>query len=210
MKSLLLFLTLICAASMSMAATVSSTFENDTEGWSGIGMLLTQVDTGGNPDGYLEIKDSDGALGSIVAPTKFLTFDDGDVFSFDYITFSGGGTFTRFGTVHITGNGQTVSRDLAPTQPSFEWQTASGDLTADYWGVTQAEWTAIIGDLTMIRIETEAVSGGETHGIDNISISIPAVVPLPGAGAMLLGGLGLLGLGARRSQRYAVKTLNDS
>lgn len=188
------------------AAVISSTFDVDDEGWIGRPGegSLAYVATGGNPGGYISITDiGGGSPGSgAFAPGKFLGdlsgFDSG-LLSVDMASFAGGGTtFPFFGTVEITGAGDSAFFDLTVTAPpSNTWVTYSVSLDAAIWGKTELEWAAILADVTLIAINTDAFDGADTIGVDNFAISsvpVPAAVWLFGSGL-----IGLIGLSRRKA-----------
>lgn len=196
-------LTILCFPGF--AAAISSTFDSDAEGWIGIpgeGSVAFAA-TGGNPGGHIRVSDAGGGggLGSgAIAPAKFLgdlLAFDGGALSTDLAAFAGGGgTFAIFGTVRITGGGDEAFFDLATTAPASGWESYSAPLTAAAWGKTDAEWAAILGDVTEVAISTDAFDGPDTIGIDNF-----AIVPEPAAGVLLAGGLVALGSGRRARRR---------
>ena len=193
------------------AVTITSTFDVDAEGWTGIPGegSLSYVAAGGNPDGHVRITDIGvgGPLGSgAIAGPAFngnLSAFDGGTLSTDMATFAGGGgTFGIFGTVRITGSGSEAFFDLTATAPGFAvWQSYLAPLTAAAWGVSVADWTAILASVTEIAISTDAFDGNDTIGIDNFSLmSSTGAVPEPAT--LLLLGLGIAGMGFARKQLH--------
>ena len=70
-------------------------------------------------------------------------------------------------------------------------------LDAAIWGKTELEWAAILADVTLIAINTDAFDGADTIGVDNFAISsvpVPAAVWLFGSGL-----IGLIGLSRRKT-----------
>ena len=195
---------LMSTSASANAATISSTFDVDEEGWAafpGEGSLA-YFGSGGNPGGHIQITDiGAGGSGVFVGP-QFLgdlsTFDGGTM-SLDMATFAGGGsTFASFGRIQISGGGDVAVFDVAVVAPPFEvWQAYSAPLDAASWGKSQSEWLAILSDVTSIGIPTDAFDGADTIGIDNFTIRavpVPAAVWLFGSGL-----LGLIGIAGRKN-----------
>ena len=205
LRSLGLGATLLTAAGAG-AATISSDFSSDVDGWTQTGAAVFQHQAnGGNPGGFLYIDNSEGAITYVFAPSKFLgdlsAFDGGTV-SFDGIQLAiTASPWTSagqdYGHLTLSGPGGSATLDLlpAPGQPSASWTTYSATLSAAAFGKTQPEWTAILANVTQIRLSVEAVFGGEIEGVDNFSITS---VPEP-SGLVLAS----LALGALASARHA-------
>jgi hypothetical protein len=190
------------------AAVISSTFDTDDEGWIGIPGegSVAFFPTGGNPGGHIRVTDigGGGPFGSgAIAPPKFrgdLSEFDGGILSVDLAPFAGGGgTFSTFGIVRISGGGDTALLDLTTTAPST-WQTFSGPLTAAAWGKTSVEWMTILAGVTEILIATDAFDGPDTIGIDNFTMSeVP--IPEPGSLALVAGAAAVILFIRPRSRR---------
>ncbi len=208
-KHLVIFLVLLLSlANPVNAAVITSGFDFDDEGWSGIpgeGSVAFAA-SGGNPGGHIRVTDigSGGRFGSgAIAPNKFLgnllAFDNG-ILSVDLVTFAGGGsTFSSFGIVRILGASDEALFDLATTAPARgTWQSYSAPLSAAAWGKTPIEWTAILADVKEVLIATDAFDGADTIGVDNFTL---APVPLPAASWLLLSGIGGLSLLRWRQRR---------
>ncbi|MCB1761432.1 MAG: PEP-CTERM sorting domain-containing protein [Gammaproteobacteria bacterium] len=201
------------APATSHAMSIISTFDTGAEGWSanpGQGSLAYFA-SNGNPGGHIRITDIGAGInngfasGAFVGP-QFLgdqSAFDGGTLALDMATFAGGGgTFASFGTVLLTGNGSTVTFDLAAVAPSGGWQSYSASLDAASWGVSQTDWLAILSDVTSIGIATDAFDGADTIGIDNFQLRTNmAALPAPATLALL--GLGLAGIGFTRRKRGA-------
>jgi hypothetical protein len=107
--------------------------------------------------------------------------------------------FGSYGTVTIVGPSDSVSLDIVPGQPPVGvWQTYRIDLTAANWGRTQAQWTALLSNVTSLRVTVEAVFGGEQNGVDNILL-------VPEASSIALLGLGALAILWRPNVRLSAK-----
>jgi hypothetical protein len=196
------------------ADTVDSGFEGsgNTEGWTGIGALLSQAD---DPDegGVLQVTPDAPPEGGtevvLEAPSTFL----GDMLSFD-----GGSLSFRTNifeametilTTTITGqNGgvATVTFDGTNTPPSV-WQTLSAPLSASEWGVTNQEnWENILRDVQSITFGFVAPTQ-TAIAFDDIIFSTgngaSDQAPVPEPGTMVLLGTGLLGMLAYRQRQKA-------
>jgi cysteine-rich repeat protein len=186
-------------------ADVVSTFDSDLEGWTTDNTgLLTRQGSGGNPGGFLQLDNDETSVAHLFAPPRFLgnrsVFDGGSL-SFDGSLVGAGGSLLNapddYGVVHLTGGGITASAALRPrgvpvvaefdvapegaTPPEGSWATYSAPLIAGAWGLSPSEWTALLSNLTEIRITIEALSGPEVEGFDNF---ILAPSPLCGNGQL--------------------------
>ena len=179
------------------AGVISSTFDANDEEWIGIPGegSVSFIASGGNPGGHIRVTDIGVGvpLGSgAIAPFKFLGdlsgFDNGTL-SVDLATFAGGGsTFSIFGTVRISGAGDSALLDLTTTAPPRgTWQLLSAPLNAVDWGKASLEWSAILADVTEIAMSTDAFDGADTIGIDNFTLT--SAVPIPGSVWLLVSGL---------------------
>ena len=187
-------------------AQISSTFDNDLDGWTlegGSSRDLVFNSFSGNPAGSLRLFGSSPTTLELVAPTTFLgdlSVFDGGIFSFDGSNSeSFDSTLPSFGTITISGPAGTASRDIVEGGVSFpNFETYSTSLIASEWGVTQNTWDSILSDVTRLTIDVSAQSGLVDIGIDNIEIN---AVPEPSSSLFL--GLTALMLGMRRRHRSA-------
>ena len=165
---------------------VSSDFDGGTDGWSfnNDGTNLHAEATGGNPGGYLEATDrATGNYVHFLAPSKYLGDKSGyygGAFNFDMQRDSGtlGGAIPDILT--LVGNGQTLTWD-AGSIPDADWTGYSVELVegnfrfANGTAPTQAQFEAILGELTAIRINAEYINGGETLFLDSVRMVAPGV-----------------------------------
>jgi len=140
--------------------TMISTFDSDHESWTNggtEGAVISQVGTGGNPDGYLQIA-SVQASTKLVAPSAFLgdlSAHDGGTFSWDGVAISegNGGTLPgsyAYGKITVTGTAGSATHPGIPSanRPTVAggWTGFSLDFTAADFGETQVNWDAILAD----------------------------------------------------------------
>ncbi|MDZ7687312.1 MAG: laminin B domain-containing protein [Halobacteriales archaeon] len=171
--------------------TITSTFDEGTEGWTVVGdaqsgqVEPTHVAEGGNPGGYLRATDdvaggvwywnaSDAYLGDISSYSGgTLSFDlnqsatDSQFDAQDVILESGD---TRLG--HDFGN--------SSTHPGTDWTSYEVSLSAEAEGwtnrgteepATQDEFENVLSELDALWIRGEYRTGSDTGGIDNVELS---------------------------------------
>jgi hypothetical protein len=183
-------LAIMLAAGISLtasAATVISTFNTDTEGWSAAGDFATPVTwtaTGGNPGGTVSIEDSvTGGVTFFVAPGKFLgNHADayGKTLTFDLKQIIGSPNQFDDDDVFITGAGTTLAYDT-PYNPAVDgsWTSYSVPLSQTGWHVggisgaaaTQAQMQSVLASITDLRIRAEYQSGADTDYLDNVHLN---------------------------------------
>ena len=205
-KSIAMFA--VCALpSVAGAAAFGTGFDSVDEGWTLTGGgALTFEATGGNPGGYLKATDTTGGFMTLVAPPTYagIAVANGGTLSFDFIEWQNPNSDNASaGIVTLTGGGLSASRDLIAGDPGNTWENYSAVLDATGWGVSDSVWATILGELTGITIDVESGSQiSEIIGFDNFAISVvptdPSVIPLPASLPLLLGGIGVFGVVARR------------
>jgi len=194
------------------AQTVRSDFNASAEGWTHTGAAAFQQQAaGGNPGGFLYIDPAELDVTFIYAPAKFLgnllAFNGGSV-SFDGNMLGiGGSPYSApgfdYGHLRLSSGIASATLDLLPSpgQPGQnQWTTYSAPLTAGAWGKSEAEWLALLGNVTEVRLSVEAMFGAEVQGIDNFTVT---AVPEPATYGMLA--LGLAVVGWARQRRAADK-----
>jgi hypothetical protein len=200
---------LICSASI--AGATNSSFDVDLEGWTGFNTSkdFVYAASGGNPGGYLEFQENDGAFSSVQAPAKFLgdqsKFIGGQLqFDLREIVPTNGPVGNFFGRVLLSGgpSGSDITLKVVGAPPAV-WTSYALDLTPQAWGTNVTNFTTILSDLQEIRINLDSRNGAakERVGLDNVSFVLPPV-PLPSAALLLLGALG--GLAVMRCRRVRV------
>jgi len=195
------------ASNPAFSQTVRSDFSVSNEGWTQTGATAFQQQAaGGSPGGFLYIDPAEFDITYIYAPAKFrgnlLAYNGGSV-SFDGNMLGvGGSPYSApgfdYGHLRLTSGAASATLDLLPNpgQPGRnQWTTYSAPLTAAAWGKSEADWLALLGNLTEVRLSVEAMFGAEVQGIDNFTLT---AVPEPSSQVLLLSGLLGLGWAVRR------------
>lgn len=193
------------ACSAAHGGILHTGFDAGLEGWVITNTIGAQWQgAGGNPGGYAHIDNTEQLIAYMFAPILFLgdlSRFDGGVLSFDAIQLGSGGgpwdNFENFGRVIISSGATSASRDLVPgiVGPATNWTTYSASLTATEWGMNDAQWLALLSDVTSISLCVEGLFGPEINGVDNFTI-----LPAPGASALMAAALAL----SARRRRPAV------
>lgn len=196
-------------AAQSAQANILYSFDADAQGWTLSDGDLNYVSTGGNTGGYINTTDTNSNDMALHAPAAALGNWSqylGGTLSFDALNTNNRlSDYGGFGTVTISGNGQTVTFDLATSANNPPnnglWNAYSAVLSQAVWGSNLA---SVLSNVTSFTLTTESFSSStfpdEQVGIDNISITSVSNVPEPETYGMLLAGLGLVGFSARRKK----------
>jgi Ca2+-binding RTX toxin-like protein len=161
--------------------TITSDFKDGVDGWSFTGDVkeFRTIDSGGNPDGFLEIVDyASGPTCYFVAADKFLgdklAFHGGTL-SFDLRQSSLSSQFNDTDVV-ITGGGLSLVLDTA-YNPGLDWTNyqVTLDTTSD-WRIstltgdvaTDDQIRQVLADISDLWIRAEYVVGNDTDGLDNV------------------------------------------
>ena len=209
--------------SLSAQAAVTSTFDTDAEGWTGLtarpaensapihnaGPFGAHSGAGGNPGGYFQLADPDDQDTFFSAPGKFLGNQSsavGGSLSYDLLTSAtpnyagpnvvlqgGGVTLVYFLTTQPAVQNSWVNVSVAFT-PSASWHLGS----AGGGAVSTADFQTALGNLNRLWISAETHSPvEEISGLDNVRLA--SAVPEPATAAlMLLGIAAVAGLQLRR------------
>ncbi|WP_136442038.1 VPLPA-CTERM sorting domain-containing protein [Pacificoceanicola onchidii] len=209
----------VCVSGAAQASTLLEDFSGGLNGWSHLTTpgaaqpggtpggatvaLIPNGGPGGTGDAYIEYSEADTNWHHAIFGDGWigdLSAFNGGTFSLNYVQTFGleNAHSSTFGTLRVSGGGESALVDMVPGLPSGSWQTATIGFNASTFGVSEGTWAGILGNVSEIRFQTEAVSGGEIIGLDNITLTSPAPVPLPASGGLLLAGLACLGLKRRR------------
>src|SRR3954447_2919589 len=209
----------LCVAPL-CAKAVTTSFDSDSAGWSGLtadiatagipmqtSSALTFHATGGNPGGFGSVTDPDAFDTFFRAPASFLgnqSAAQGGTLRFDTITdlapdYNGP-------DVIIKGNATVLVYDVAPTATS-QWNSVSVPLapgagwhlnSASGAVATATDFQNALGNVTELWITAEYHGGlGETTGLDNVALT---AVPEPAAAVIALGCIAV-GHARRRAQQ---------
>jgi hypothetical protein len=215
MRNLTILASLCVAFGAGAAHAATSTFSTDNEGWSVGSMDAVAVITGSaiwNPAGYLQTQDVASEV-AFFAPGAYLGNQGGAYgtnISFDSFDTQNDGVV--YAALVLYGAGKAISiGSLPPSTSGFSHSVFS--LTeagfSEYFGggiqgsapITEAEFRAVLGGLTAMAFHADWKSGDDDSGLDNVIFNgSPGVhgVPEPATWAMMIVGLGGVGILARR------------
>lgn len=197
------------------AATYSSGFDADLDGWSaraydGAGSYIATGELsfsgiGGNPDGCLRFDDSDADRTTwFVAPSGLngdWSANDGGFISFDQrlVNVGSSPTYTASAVALFDeiGNNRAIWTGGTPTGATG-WVSIMVPIDEASWVVT-GSWDALLAGVTAFGIKAELTTGSfDITGIDNVVIAEAPSVPIPGAVWLL--GSGLVGIAGLRKK----------
>ncbi len=206
---------IVCLAPAMLRASIVSTFDTDTDGWTRGGgdnnSLVGWSASTGNPGGCLTMQDeAAGTTDYWKAPAKFLGDQSAmyeGTLSYDLRLDRTGQNFADIDVV-LAGNGHTLSGffNFTPTtdfttfsillKEGPKWhEDGSGGGPPD-----AAQFRGILANLTGIQIRADYLNGAEVNSLDNVTL---APVPEPTCGLLLAGLLPFLPL--RRQVRTSSK-----
>lgn len=228
MKILLAAALALSAAHTQAAVIASSTFDTDDDGWT-VGEYLSSsgsnapqhLAAGGNPGGFIRTDDSLGWT-AFLAPGKFL----GNWLALGATSFSWdiritGADATPYSAIVIS-NGVTSIEYMLGNPAVNAWNSFSVPLSsATGWtyasgygnggAVSNADFLAVLGNVTRIALNADWLSGGDTSDLDNIFLrdartdggggggSGGGEVPEPSTYALVGGGLAAAAMLRRRT-----------
>jgi len=207
------------------AAEIASTFDADTDGWSGVtsatgspawptstsGLAVEFSASDGSPPGSIRLSDPNNHWTYFRAPSKFLgdmSAYVGGTLSFDSRAVVGGSTANEAEVV-LMGAGLVLLHEALSTLPSA-WTTLSVPLSEGNWRVADtfngalandAQIAAVLDNLQELWINAEYYFPVvETIALDNVRL---APIPEPSQMALLLAGAALVGVQYWRRRREA-------
>lgn len=176
----------LCMGQLAHGAAFEANFDVGTDGFNAIGFDLSRAD-GLNGDGYLELYDNRGGVGTLnLSADRLSPLGLGGTISFDAIGLGDvRGTHQRFGEITLSGGGLRATYDaVAGVSIKDVWQTFTVSLDATNWGLSEQNFATLLENLTTFSMALETRNGlGERFGIDNFKMA-NANVPIP-AGAFL-------------------------
>lgn len=180
----------VLAGCVGGSETVTSTFDEGTEGWTVVGDAQSgqvepdHVSEGGNPGGYLEATDDTaGGVWYWNSSQEYLgdkSAYSGGTLSFDLNQSATDSQFNDTDVI-LESNDTRLGYDFgdSSTHPGQNWTSYEVPLSADDgWTnletdepATQEEFDQILSDLNELWIRGEYREGSDTGGIDNVELS---------------------------------------
>ena len=218
------FAAAVLSATPSFAATISSNFSTNDEGWQ-VGDINSNTSAtsvgaptynaaGGNPGGYIATTDA-ATIIAFLAPSSYL----GNQSSF----YGGSLNFSLVDTVPADGvaypavviysGGQSIAYSQGFPGTTFTnfsvpltqsgWYFYQGGESTSGGPVSQAQFQSIIGNISALAIEADWHTGDDLTGLDTVSLNsgVVAGVPEPATWGMMLLGFAGLGFAFRQSRR---------
>ncbi len=151
-------------------------FSGGPGAWSPDGASLHYIQTGGNPGGYLELRDVVNTQLSLSVDSEIvnhLDAYDGGTLAFDARSINGiVEPWNVFGRIEIRSASKDLVYDGIGAVPGSDWSTFSIGLSSTEWGVSQNEWLEALDTATAMEITLEADLRLREHvGFDNFQLT---------------------------------------
>lgn len=223
LSALSAFFFIALANSAAANPLASSTFDSDTDGWTGLTTdgsaswlvvsagLAPAFSSDGVPNGSIVLADPDGQWTYFNAPGKFLGDQStafGGSLQFDSRYVIPGASYVNEAEVVLKGAGLTLVYDITNNLP-VSWTHFDVALTSGAWRIsdtfsgalaTDAQLLTVLSNLDSLWINAEHFTPiQESIALDNVNLFAP--IPEPETYAMLLSGLGLLSFTVRRKKQ---------
>ncbi|MBS0300252.1 MAG: PEP-CTERM sorting domain-containing protein [Proteobacteria bacterium] len=217
-------LTILSYSPLAASSLVSSTFDSDADGWAGLTTdgsatwsvitsgLIPAHSADGVPAGSITLADPDSQWTYFSAPGKFLGDQSaafGGSLQFDSRYVVAGTSYSNEAEVILKGAGLTLVYEITDSLPAT-WTHFDAALSAGAWRIadtfsgafaTDAQLLAVLSNLNALWINAEHFTPVmEVIALDNVNLLAP--VPEPESYTLLLAGLGVLGLVARRRKTW--------
>ena len=170
----------------------SSSFDNDNDGWKVVGDAkesdATWKNAGGNPGGLIAGDDKvQGGGWYFKAPPRYVGDKSsyaGKKLLFELTTSSTANPFDAADVILI-GAGKTIGYDATPDPSTTGWTKYSVPLSSGGWrtwdakalkwgaAVPDADFAAVMGALTELRLRGEFNTGADTGSLDNVVFGTP-------------------------------------
>ena len=136
---------------------------------------VTNPGVDGNSLGYLHVLDELGVGGYLFAPARYLgdwsAFDETGALTMDLRVIETPGPFAGIAQfIRLTGPGGSARVGLAAAgfPPGTQsWTTLRFPLREAEWTVTTGTWSALLANITEVRVAAELFNGDEILGFDN-------------------------------------------
>ncbi len=192
LRAIFFFALMLAAGSDARAISISYSFDSGAQDWALTGGTLTHQTSGGNPGGYLELKDTQsGSLFLAHAFSDLSGYNSGTL-SFDarLVGNNGEANLSSFGQVTLLAGATSATLDFASNPSNANWTNYTAPLTAGAWGLSELNFLSLLTNVTEIRIALDAKNRlGDVTGFDNFTLAYDGEtgnVPEPSTLALLL------------------------
>jgi len=204
-KRFISFLFIFFLTTSSANAVLISTFDVDAEGWGAVGDYTNfkWVDTGGNPNGYIEAKDLSRGSTWYFSPIDWQgdwsTYIGGTL-EYDIKLISSNGSYYSNDDIRIF-SGSDYAAWRSGINPLLNiWTQYELNLVDSNFTISGSQsFNQIMSNVTDLYIRGEYIVGGDTEGLDNVRVaSAVGGSPVPEPATIFLLGFGLVGLAGFR------------